>query len=71
MLQPRPLMLFLFYYIWQKGFLDGYRGFLYAALESIYVFAGYAKLWELKQGLVTEKEMIQWHRMILSARRGA
>lgn len=53
----KPIVNFLFLYIVQQGFRDGYRGFLYAVMQSFYVFASYAKLWELKTGLVRPAEM--------------
>lgn len=48
----KPLFEFLYHYFLLQGFRDGYRGFLYAAMRSFYVFASYAKLWELKKGIV-------------------
>jgi hypothetical protein len=33
-------------YVLQRGFLDGWRGFLLAALYAYYVFLRSAKVWE-------------------------
>ncbi len=35
-------------YVWKRGFLDGWPGFVIAATSSFYVFAKYVKLWERK-----------------------
>jgi len=51
----KPLFRFLYLYVIKQGFRDGYRGYLYAAMLSFYVFASYTKLWELKNGLVAPK----------------
>ena len=37
-LPGRPLVKFLHYYFIRRGFLDGYPGFVYCALQSIYEF---------------------------------
>lgn len=34
----RPLVKFLYYYGWRRGFLDGRAGFTYAALQAIYEY---------------------------------
>jgi len=34
-------------YLLRLGFLDGVQGFILCVLSSAYVFAKYAKLWEL------------------------
>ena len=34
-------------WIWKRGFLDGWPGFVIAATSAFYVFAKYVKLWEL------------------------
>ncbi len=41
---------FLKMYVLQRGFLDGYEGFLMASLYSVYTFVKYAKLRELTRG---------------------
>ncbi len=46
----RPLFMFIKMYLLRRGFLDGLQGFLLACFSSAYVFAKYAKLWELTYG---------------------
>jgi glycosyltransferase involved in cell wall biosynthesis len=41
-----PLGRFLSMYVVHRGFLDGWRGFLLAALYAYYVFVRSAKIWE-------------------------
>jgi glycosyltransferase involved in cell wall biosynthesis len=43
----RPLLRFLYIYIWQKGFLDGREGFYFARLHGFYEFLSVAKTYEL------------------------
>ena len=43
----RPLLRFLYIYIWQKGFLDGREGFYFARLHAFYEFLSVAKTYEL------------------------
>ena len=43
----RPPFTFIKMYLLRLGFLDGMQGFVLCALSSAYVFAKYAKLWEL------------------------
>jgi len=45
----RPPIRFLETYVWKKGFLDGFPGFVIAMASAFYVFLKYAKLWELQQ----------------------
>src|ERR1700719_1028959 len=45
----RPLLRFLYIYIWQKGFLDGRDGYYFARLHAIYEFLSVAKTYELRQ----------------------
>jgi glycosyltransferase involved in cell wall biosynthesis len=42
----RPAARFLSMYVWHRGFLDGWRGFLLAVLYAYYVFIRSAKIWE-------------------------
>lgn len=42
----RPLLVFLYRYFWQKGFLDGIEGFLFSVLSAYYEFVRRAKHWE-------------------------
>lgn len=45
----RPLLRFLYIYIWQKGFLDGREGYYFARLHATYEFLCVAKTYELRQ----------------------
>lgn len=45
----RPLLRFLYIYIWQKGFLDGREGYYFARLHAMYEFLCVAKTYELKK----------------------
>jgi len=45
----RPLLRFLYIYVWQKGFLDGREGFLLHLYHAIYVSWKYAKAWEISR----------------------
>ncbi len=45
----RPLMRFLYVYIWQRGFLDGIEGYYFARLHGFYEFLIVAKTHELKK----------------------
>ena len=44
----RPLMRFLYVYLWQRGFLDGREGYYFARLHAFYEFLSVAKTRELK-----------------------
>jgi glycosyltransferase involved in cell wall biosynthesis len=53
-LPGRPLIKFLYYFIWRRGFLDGRAGFTYATLQAMYEYQIDCKYYELvrrKQGL--------------------
>jgi len=43
----RPLLRFLYIYLWQKGFLDGREGYYFARLHGFYEFLSVAKTYEL------------------------
>src|SRR4051812_13250791 len=43
----RPLLRFVYIYIWQKGFLDGREGYYFARLHAVYEFLSVAKTYEL------------------------
>jgi glycosyltransferase involved in cell wall biosynthesis len=43
----RPLLRFLYVYVWQKGFLDGREGYYFARLHGFYEFLSVAKTYEL------------------------
>ena len=46
----RPLLRFLYVYIWQRGFLDGREGYYFARMHGFYEFLSVAKTYELKKG---------------------
>jgi glycosyltransferase involved in cell wall biosynthesis len=41
-----PPVKFLQVWVWKRGFLDGWPGFVIATTSAFYVFAKYVKLWE-------------------------
>ncbi len=43
----RPLLRFLYIYLWQKGFLDGREGYYFARMHAMYEFLSVAKTYEL------------------------
>jgi glycosyltransferase involved in cell wall biosynthesis len=43
----RPLLKFMYYYGWRRGFLDGHAGFTYATLQAIYEYMIACKQTEL------------------------
>jgi glycosyltransferase involved in cell wall biosynthesis len=43
----RPFGAFVYRYLWQQGFRDGWRGLIVATYWSAYVFFTRAKLWEM------------------------
>lgn len=45
----RPLLRFLYVYVWQRGFLDGREGYYFARLHGFYEFLSVAKTFELKK----------------------
>lgn len=45
----RPLLRFLYVYVWQRGFLDGREGYYFARMHAFYEFLSVAKTYELKQ----------------------
>ena len=45
----RPLLRFLYVYLWQKGFLDGREGYYFARMHGFYEFLSVAKTYELKK----------------------
>ena len=44
----RPLLRFLYIYVWQRGFLDGREGYYFARLHAFYEFLSVAKTYELR-----------------------
>jgi glycosyltransferase involved in cell wall biosynthesis len=51
----RPTLRFLYSYIWNRGFLDGWAGFYFCRLLAMYEFLSVAKYYELTQAEETEK----------------
>jgi len=47
----RPLLRFLYVYLWQRGFLDGREGYYFARMHGFYEFLSVAKTYELKKRL--------------------
>lgn len=45
----RPLLRFLYVYLWQGGILDGRAGYYFARLHGFYEFLSVAKTYELRQ----------------------
>ena len=45
----RPMLRFLYVFIWQRGFLDGVEGYYFARLHAIYEFLCVAKTSELRK----------------------
>src|ERR1700682_1900831 len=52
----RPLLRFLYIYIWQKGFLDGRDGYYFARLHAFYEFLSVAKTYELTRRAKSSRE---------------
>ena len=51
-LPARPLVMFLFLYVWRRGFLDGRAGLSYAFLRSMYEYMIVVKARELRRAAV-------------------
>lgn len=47
----RPMLRFLYVYLWQRGFLDGRAGYYFARLHGIYEFLSVTKARELRDRL--------------------
>ena len=45
----RPWAIFFRRYLLERGFLEGWRGFIFCGYLAIYVFLTQAKLWELRE----------------------
>lgn len=45
----RPLLRFLYVYIWQRGFLDGRAGYYFARLHAVYEMLCVIKQYELRE----------------------
>jgi glycosyltransferase involved in cell wall biosynthesis len=53
-LPGRPLLKFMYYFGWRRGFLDGRAGFTYSTLQAIYEYqidCKYRELLRIKEGL--------------------
>ena len=48
----RPLLRFLYVYVWQRAFLDGWEGYYFARLHGFYEFLSVAKTFEMKKEAV-------------------
>jgi glycosyltransferase involved in cell wall biosynthesis len=45
----RPMLRFLYLYVWQRGFLDGREGYYFARLHAMYEFLSVTKTFELRK----------------------
>ena len=45
----RPLLRFLYVYLWHRAFLDGREGYYFARLHGVYEFLSVAKTYELRK----------------------
>jgi len=52
----RPLLRFLYIYVWQKGFLDGREGYYFARLHALYELLSVAKRYELTRTNATPND---------------
>jgi len=52
----RPLLRFLYVYLWQRGFLDGVEGYYFARLHAIYEFLCVAKTHEIRMETCSRKK---------------
>jgi glycosyltransferase involved in cell wall biosynthesis len=52
----RPLLRFLYIFVWQKGFLDGRDGYYFARLHATYEFLSVVKTYELRKRTMTKNE---------------
>jgi glycosyltransferase involved in cell wall biosynthesis len=52
----RPLLRFLYVYLWQRGFLDGREGYYFARLHGFYELLSVAKTYELRKKFMGKKE---------------
>ncbi|HWN93618.1 MAG TPA: hypothetical protein VNT99_01185, partial [Methylomirabilota bacterium] len=54
----RPLLRFLYVYLWQRGFLDGREGYYFARLHAFYEFLSVAKTYELKKSAPLSRQPV-------------
>jgi len=52
-----PVWTFLRMYVVKRGFLDGMHGFILSVLSAHYVFAKYAKVWEIESRQKKENQL--------------
>ena len=57
----RPLMRFLYVYLWQRGFLDGREGYYFARLHGFYEFLSVAKTFELQKSAKKARPPVAYH----------
>ncbi len=57
----RPLMRFLYVYLWQRGFMDGKEGYHFARLHAMYEYLCVVKTIELKHGSKASRTLITDH----------
>ena len=50
----RPLLRFLYVYVWQRAFLDGWEGYYFARLHGFYEFLSVAKTFEMKKEVAAQ-----------------
>ena len=57
----RPLLRFLYVYIFQAGFLDGREGYIFSRLHGYYEFLAVAKAVELRKARARAAESVDDH----------
>ena len=58
----KPLMTFLWHYIFLQGFRDGRIGFILSLNQYLYVLYSYHKLWEIESDFVKPPEDLVWRK---------
>jgi len=53
----KPVFDFLRYYIFRRGFIDGWRGFILAIFYMYYTFLKYAYLWEIEKDMRVQGDL--------------
>jgi glycosyltransferase involved in cell wall biosynthesis len=56
----RPLLRFLYVYLWQLGIMDGVEGYHFARLHAVYEYLSVVKTIELKKAKTHEKAIPGW-----------
>lgn len=54
----KPIWTFVRMFFLRLGFLDGLHGFILSVLSAGYVFTKYAKLWQVQELLIPEKDIV-------------